>query len=261
MNTNKSVVIGDSIIRDIDKQKLEDTMVVSNPGGCITNIQEAVRDLPGGHDELTLVVGGNDCDSKPPKTADDIIKGFDSLLVDAKSKARQVFVSSICPRISSEETNDKIDAVNAGLNVICSDRNVAFIDNAPSFHLGDGAINDGYFVADGIHLNRAAVNKLAQNLKLRIKDKAEGACKDMSNRTGRPNKNDHLSRSLASRGPIIARHEGASSRRTGAQHQMAGLVRCDYCGESGHIKENCRHGREVKCHLCHRLGHKSKFCK
>jgi hypothetical protein len=216
-DTNKSVVIGDSIIRDIDKQKLEDTMVVSKPRGCITDIQDSVRELPGGHDELTLVVGGNDCDSKPSKTADDIIKGYDTLLVEAKSKARQVFVSSICPRIPSQETNDKIDAVNAGLNVICSDRNVVFIDNAPSFHLGDGAINDGYFVPDGIHLNRAAVNKLAQNLKLKVKDKAEGACKDMSNRTGRPtkdaNKNDNTSRSFASRGHINARHEGVFSRR------------------------------------------------
>ena len=40
------------------------------------------------------------------------------------------------------------------------------------------------------------------------------------------------------------------------QHQPT----CNYCGESGHLQDNCRHNGPVKCYQCGREGHKIKHC-
>ena len=67
-----------------------------------------------------------------------------------------------------------IDAVNAGLQGLCEDEDVSFVNNDPSFHLADGSINDGYIMKDGVHLTYNAVNKLARNLNLRPVDAEKG---------------------------------------------------------------------------------------
>lgn len=35
---------------------------------------------------------------------------------------------------------------------------------------------------------------------------------------------------------------------------------CDFCGESNHRRHKCRFGMPVRCHHCHEVGHKEKFC-
>ena len=35
---------------------------------------------------------------------------------------------------------------------------------------------------------------------------------------------------------------------------------CWFCGESGHLKDTCHHGKQVMCSTCNRSGHKAKFC-
>ncbi len=85
-----------------------------------------------------------------------------------------------CPRVNKAKPSlsDKIDSVNAGLQVLCQEETVTFKDNNPSFHLADGTINDGYLLADGVHLTRTATDKLAKNLGLNIKSGNKTVCKD-----------------------------------------------------------------------------------
>jgi hypothetical protein len=42
-----SIVVGSSIIRDVDENKLEDTKVICKPGGCIADIHNVVTKLDG----------------------------------------------------------------------------------------------------------------------------------------------------------------------------------------------------------------------
>ena len=51
----------------------------------------------------------------------------------------------------------------------CDDIGTEFIDNDPSFYLQDGTINDKYLLPDGVHLSRAATNKLVNSLKLQLR--------------------------------------------------------------------------------------------
>jgi hypothetical protein len=55
------------------------------------------------------------------------------------------------------------------------------MDSTLSIKLADGTLNDWYYHAGGIHITRAATNKLVRNLKLRIKDNVEGACRNAKN--------------------------------------------------------------------------------
>ena len=53
-----------------------------------------------------------------------------------------------------------------------------------------------------------------------------------------------------------------STRYTQEQYHSAyGQVRdayCWFCGEQGHVKQNCRHGKPIQCRSCDEYGHKSK---
>ena len=59
----------------------------------------------------TLVIGGNDCDTTPPTSAADIVEDYAKMIDVAKSKAQDVAVSSVCPRMISPDVTEKIAAV------------------------------------------------------------------------------------------------------------------------------------------------------
>ena len=123
---------------------------------------------------ITLVAGGNDCEVAHES---DIVQLYSQLMDDAKVRAASVVVSSICPRLSKPELCEKINSINLNLQAVCATKGIGFVDNSASFYLKDGEINDGYFVNDGINLTRRATDKLAEQLSLDVKDKADGVNK------------------------------------------------------------------------------------
>ena len=192
-----TVIIGSSIIRDIDESKLVATQCVSIGGGLVSDVQTALDELPSNSNlaRIVLVVGGNDCDRRSEDDnveVVDILATYQDLILNAKSKAAHVSVSSICPRRKSDLVDQRIKDLNIGLHIICDDLQVEFVDNTPSFHLQDGSINDGYLLQDGVHLTRAATNKLAKNLRLALRQDQESAHTDHRKREGQgnPSEND-----------------------------------------------------------------------
>ena len=175
--TQNTMLLGSSIIRDVSEDKLISTKVVCKHDGHTKHINEVVNTMSRcseSYDKTILVIGGNDCaspDSKTPSDMDD----YKNLITSTKRVAKSITVSSICPRLHTE-TQDIITAVNAGLQVMCQDEGVGFIDNTSSFHLQDGSVNDGYFHRDGIHLTWQATNKLGKNLALNMKEPTDGVC-------------------------------------------------------------------------------------
>lgn len=249
---------------------------------------------------LTIVTGGNDCDSKTPADAVKIVSEYKELIQSALSKASSITVSSVCPRLTSTQTQETIEAVNAGLVAVCNEHEaVTFTDNTPSFKLCDGSINDGYLLQDGVHVTRGAKNKIARNLKLCVLDDNRGVCKSKA-----PNSNKHkligsnyrnmekqqtaekigtyrnsLSRNskmrelISPEGPNNTRrvhgnqvnHHSRNSwigrgHRGTSRTQSQQSVCCDYCGEEGHLKDRCYHGKVVTCFSCHQEGLKERLC-
>ncbi len=119
------------------------------------------------------------------------------------------------------------------------------MDNRVFLYLGDGSVNEGFLTEDGIHLTNAASNRLAKNLELRLKSETAGVCRDTPS---------------VSRDGIDTRRKAQGNRNGPVNNTPGEDPRCYYSYERGHVKANCRHGREVRCHSCGRLGHKEKFC-
>ena len=263
------LLIGSSLIRNIDKDKLTDTDVICKPGGTIDTVTkelERVKD----YDTITMVVGGNDCDREIPVPAAKIVESYHKLIQKACQKANKVTVSSICPRMKSDSTHATINSVNAELLATCTDNEqVTFVDSTPSFMLGDGSVNDGYLLPDGVHLTRPAVNRLAKNLKLNAKSQAEGVYKDQPRKTVTKTKNTKpqltkqhndwqvVSNKRQQRQPTTQYNTRNESRRTTNNYETE---RCTFCYETGHNSTTCRHGQPVECHHCRYTGHKAKFC-
>lgn len=270
-----SVLIGSSLIRDIDENKLVNTSVICKPGGKIQNIHDVItNDLPNNeqYHSMTLVVGGNDCDTTPPTPANDIVDRYAKLIDDAKTKAKSVIVSSVCPRIvKAAHVKDTISLVNAGLQVKCAEKEVTFADSTSSFYLRDGEVNDGYLWQDGVHLTHRATNKLVQHLGLPVKDAKLGVCKERHQkskpqmkplkinqpRQARPDDQDNNEWSTVSR---RRRHHTSTTPHHQNENTNTRRYRCHFCGEIGHNGDTCRHGKEIECRSCHRTGHKAKLC-
>lgn len=271
----KSVLIGSSIIRDIDEDKLVNTSVICKPGGKIQNVHDVItNDLPNDeqYDTMTLVVGGNDCDTTPPTPANDIIDRYAELIDHAKTKAKSIVVSSVCPRIvKATHVKDTIEQVNAGLQVKCAEKEVAFADSASSFYLRDGDVNDGYMLQDGVHLTHRATNKLVQHLGLPVKDAKLGVCKQRHQRPKAQIQSTKIDQQRQTRHDNQAdndwttvshqrRQQASSKSHNQNEHTNTRRHRCHFCGEIGHNRDTCRHGKEIECRSCHRTGHKSKLC-
>ena len=255
-NQPSSLLIGSSLIRDVNSATLVDTEVVCLPGGKLAGIEKKISELSSGYDTITVVAGGNDCDTSPSTPAPTVIDAFASVIDAAKAKASTVTVSSVCPRLKTAGTTNTIDAVNAGLVTLCAEKDVIFADSTPSFTLDDGSVNDGYLHRDGVHLTHAAVNRLAKNLRLKKRHDAS----DVYSGERRPQHQHPHPPTAPSHGGdaewTTVRHRGRQAR------QVSGATRasCYFCGEEGHTKDNCRHGRPIECNTCHRPGHKSKCC-
>ena len=58
------------MLRDISENKLEDTNVISKEGGHVKDAGEVIERLPDKYPSITIVTGGNDCDSSAETTAE-----------------------------------------------------------------------------------------------------------------------------------------------------------------------------------------------
>ena len=129
----RTVLLGSSIVRDISESRLLNTDVTSISGGHINDISNALDKKPSDekYDRAILVVGGNDCDPRDAtntSSASTIVDNYRRLVKQTKTKAKTVTVSSVCPRIKSKIVKDMISSVNAGLQVMCGEEGVSFVD-------------------------------------------------------------------------------------------------------------------------------------
>ncbi len=111
-----TVLIADGQRRHVCDSKLIDTDVRCKRGKKIADVARDITDLNRGHDQLTVMIGGNDCTGNEPSTAESVVEKYSGLIDTAKEKARNVTLVSIPPQIPSQEVRERIVAVNAGLS-------------------------------------------------------------------------------------------------------------------------------------------------
>lgn len=268
----KTLLIGSDSIRSIQEDKLKDTTVICKPDAQLSDFNQVVSSLRGQkYSKVVLVTGGKDCCGD--KTASDVVQSFKELCDKLCVLSPDVTISSICPRLTPDGIMDKIRSVNAGLQVLCDEMNMHFINNDPMFHLADQTVNDGYLMRNGIHLTHRATNRLATKLGLTIKDADDGVCD--TRRYNKPPKDGQPS--LTPRNlPSVGNHradghrvqpkddrttsQASTYRRSGGGHysQPENRTPCHNCGEDNHNQHRCRFSYRLKCRACGEQGHKAK---
>jgi len=234
-----TLLIGDSMIRDVDEKKLINTSVTCLPGATAKRVKEELDKMESTrhHKKIVIVAGTNDCAQEGMSVAE-TIESFTHLLETASNKADEVVVSSVCPRLDSPQNEEHFVSFNIGLQSLCEDKECVFVDHSSTFTLADGSVNEGFLINKGPHLTCAGTNRLVKNLKL------DASGDDVAIRR-------HTQRSLPHQRGFQQNGHAATSCQRG----------CYKCGENNHSSKNCRHEQPVVCRSCNKKGHKAKFCR
>ena len=184
--------------------------------------------------KVTIAVGSADCAGTKP--IDDLSNDIKQLVLQAKtiSNGGSVQFSSVVPCLNSQHTQGRIEQLNSAIEDICKTLGATYISNDPSFRLGDGDINEGFYEADRTSLNQAGTSKLLRNL--------------------------HLEHLLINRPTSADNWLKVSRRKAVKATGPAKRAPCWNCGESNHTSNICRHKKRLTCTKCSKQGHKSSKC-
>ena len=212
----KLLLIGDSLIRDIDSEKLDNTDVIILPGG---RVEDALKHLELVEESLCnvyLCIGTNDC-SKEATNIEKIRDCYLKLVSTAQKKAENVIISCIPPRLDSELNRQKVESLNAGLVSLCTETGSTFVEQNDSFLLKHGEVNDGYLLSDGLHLSKQGLQRLVKNLNIPLKDKNSSVCKEER----RPTVNRVAGKMTAKTNSAVRQKEQWSSRENTSNAVMS----------------------------------------
>ena len=166
-----SLVLGSSLVRNIDPNKLANTNVCCMPGAKIADIRDKLMNLSTAGERFShiyLVVGGNDCADSDIDMAQTVATYRDAVTT-GKDIADNVTISAIPPRSSPTHALQNIVTLNTHLSSLSTEMGVSMASANDYFFLQGGDINEGYFV-DHTHLTVKGSNKLAEALSLPRKD-------------------------------------------------------------------------------------------
>ena len=129
-----TLLIGDSMTKNINNDKLSyaakaKTVCKTYRGGKIKDIHTNLRKDCGERRlrSIILHVGTNNLVSDDAKEA---AKQMEDLIVEAKSKAENVAVSSVIKRYDNKVPHSKITEYNNLVHELCKKHNITFIDNS-----------------------------------------------------------------------------------------------------------------------------------
>ncbi len=175
--------------------------------------------------------------------ASGIVDCYRTLVIAAQDKARSVTVASIPPPPDSSGAQEFAESVNAGLLQLCQDQKVTYSDNTDMFMLKDGTVNDGYFGQNG-ELTPAATTKMLKNIGVTLTDTKISDRKTPEKTINNGEKLDSIHKNDRSK-IMLKYQQGERQQKTQVSSQTSQNVRCSYCGESGHVKASCYHGRKI----------------
>ena len=250
VNKCKSLIIGDSTVRSLNEKSINSTKVKSFPGGKIKDIQDEIT-VEDKYEKIIIVAGTNEV----PDTTDvkDVIDKFNELITEAKNHANSIILSSVLPRTDTPDLLETISELNSELEKLCDDK-VHFIDNDATFKLRDGSVNNG-FLYDGLHLSKEGIRSLAKNLGVDTMENKDVYCRPYCGVSKPLTQGDMTDPQSTRNGPQQPRDShNYPSRRTNDGPS------CWNCGETNHLRNNCKHTNPLTCRRCGRAGHKEKLC-
>ena len=162
----KTLLIGDSIIRDINQNDLPDTVATKLPGRTIKDIGEYLQTVDMSPYKKMIIHGGTNNVARGMSTHC-IVEEMETLVTNIQIKAPRcsVFISGLCSRPDRHEV-EQIQALvktNLHLQELARKLDCKFIDNDTAFRLINGDIDVNSFI-DHVHLSPNGTLKLTENI-------------------------------------------------------------------------------------------------
>ena len=228
---NSTLLIGDSILRDINERGLEQTTVKCGRGGKITDIHKVLRqEMDVTNYDCDIVhAGTNDCTSEAKfNDGTEALTSLVKFLKDRAPKSKKV-LSTVCPRSDNVQHDNRASRLNSVLREVAKAEKWELVENdGSSEDIDNSSLNK-----DGLHLSKEGTRKLIRHINDSHKH-------DKIIKRERRSSSAHESDNNRERHTQYHRHH--------RHHQQPDKRRCFFChvcGEHNHMKNNCRFGRPI----------------
>ncbi|KAI8485896.1 hypothetical protein Bbelb_364480 [Branchiostoma belcheri] len=152
----KTVIIGDSMIKDLKPNKMSKNRSVkcfTHRGARIEQLLSPARRIVSAEDPHTVIIRAGTNNSKDSVQVV-IDKAHDFTTTLRETGVRNIAVSGVISRADTDP--ERTHLINLGLAGMCTSNGMTFIDNSN--------IGPRYICQDGVHLNRHGTVQLATNL-------------------------------------------------------------------------------------------------
>ena len=248
INTTKSLLIGNSLLRNVSSIDTKKLVVSSHSGATFESLTTELSKSTETYDKIIVVTGTTDCQN-PETTTTEIQNKSHNMLLEAKKHSKSVIISSVLPRTDPEKTGCqiKINCVNESLEKLCLENpNCQFVNNDGVFKLCDSSPNDSLFVKDGYHVNTKGAKQLLDNLQLSHLTMVKQP----------PRKYNQMYSYGSTTDPNQIRDSRSLSYQAGYQTGY----RCSWCRQLDHQSDQCPSRRNRCCFRCQAPDHVISNC-
>jgi len=237
-----TLLIGDSIIKDINKGGLENTDVLCLHGADMEQIASGIK-TPEVYEAVIVHGGTNNCTNEQDKEEAKVV--FDSMVKEIRQKAPEtiLYLSTVCPRNDDDmKHQSRVDNINEHIRDIASRTNKCeIIDNDDNFKLRNNETDENTLNGSKLHLSKVGTKRLLRNFNKKreiIKTATQIKREDKDTTRNVQDRN-------------VRERRGGNDKR--------GRRGCYNCGEKNHQRKDCKHGRPVRCFSCGEVGHKKNM--
>lgn len=257
------LLIGDSMIRDIDARGLANTEVKSLSGAKVQHVRDCLDRLDvQKYQSVIIHVATNECTSDTRLS--NALDEYDEMIRDVQSRApnTNIVVSTACPRTDDGGKHQaRVDRMNIKIKDIASKRGCLLVDNDKNFTHGDKSADTSVINKRGLHLNKEGTKRLLKNI--------DTVSKVIKTRRQREQPHVHHIDSRPDAGHHHHQHPNPRPNRTTGRrtrgkdaghhrpdHDPRGPRGCYFCGTANHSMKNCKYGQPIQCFGCGAYGHK-----
>lgn len=253
---NKTLIIGDSIIKGINERGLKQQVHCHGISGATVEKvldQLSLFDLKN-FTSVVISVGGNDLSNG--SNVEYIEEKFDQLLLYIKkiNPDCNVVICTACPRQDCVVTE-----LNSILRSLSEEYCLQLVDMEKHFCDTDGIPVLRYYSKDKIHLSKSGIRRLLDAMEkscdsLVLVDNFEQCVFGSRHNVKHTVHNNYRKQSVQNH---QRRGQVPSRRNFSANNKPRGCVKC---GESNHSTFDCKHKDQIQCHSCGYFGHKQMRC-
>lgn len=291
-HSNKTLIIGDSILRGISDSSVANAKVKPISGASVKDINDEINSMS---DELStygnIIVHSGTNDVSRGTGIQAVTETMEAIVTNimVNSPTSTIHISAICPRSSKTKVAEEY---NQSLKDLATRLTCGYIEIGSKVTYQDGTIDTSKFV-DGLHLSGSGTQVLINAFVEAVPDlkPTEGELwSTVVNRSRRKNSatntqstvrftqpllqenkiqqecdrayQPHVNRSDHARHNHFINHQHyrESDFNIDRDYRFAEYAGCWKCGLYNHNAETCYYKSKLQCRSCKSFGHKARYC-